>query len=135
METSTLLLTLALVAVAAIAGAVVATWLIGRRTYRAPGPTRPAADSTTPEALMAPVTQALQRVEQQLAVSERYRAEAHGQLQEQVRAMNETSQLLRSEASSLVQALRAPHTRGRWGEVQLRRVVELAGLVEHCVFT
>jgi DNA recombination protein RmuC len=135
METSTLLLTLALVAVAAIAGAVVATWLIGRRTYRAPGPTRPAADSTTPEALMAPVTQALQRVEQQLAVSERYRAEAHGQLQEQVRAMNETSQLLRSEASSLVQALRAPHTRGRWGEVQLRRVVELAGLVEHCDFT
>ncbi|MFL6070444.1 MAG: DNA recombination protein RmuC [Actinomycetes bacterium] len=85
--------------------------------------------------MIAPVTQALLRVEQQLAVSERYRAEAHGQLQEQVRTMNETSQLLRTEASSLVQALRAPQTRGRWGEVQLRRVVELAGLVEHCDFT
>jgi DNA recombination protein RmuC len=136
MDTSTLFFTLALVLVAANAGAVFATWLIGRRPYGAHSPTRqPAESSPSPEVLMAPVTQALQRVEQQLAVSERYRAEAHGQLQEQVRAMNETSQLLRTEASSLVQALRAPQTRGRWGEVQLRRVVELAGLVEHCDFT
>jgi DNA recombination protein RmuC len=87
------------------------------------------------DALIAPVAAALSRVEQQLAATERHRAEAHGQLQEQVRSMNESSQLLRSEAASLVQALRAPQTRGRWGEVQLRRVVELAGLVEHCDFT
>jgi DNA recombination protein RmuC len=121
--------------VAALVGAISAIWLIGRRPYGAHSTVRQSAESASPESLMAPVTQALQRVEQQLAISERYRAEAHGQLQEQVRAMNETSQLLRTEASSLVQALRAPQTRGRWGEVQLRRVVELAGLVEHCDFT
>ena len=135
MDSSSLLLLLLLVLVAAAAGASIGTWLIGRRTHAADSPQRPSSDSPSPESLMAPVTMALQRVEQQLAVSERYRAEAHGQLQEQVRTMNETSQLLRTEASSLVQALRAPQTRGRWGEVQLRRVVELAGLVEHCDFT
>ena len=132
METSPVFLTLLLVLLALAAGAGASAWFIRRHlTPRQP----PDQISPSPDALMAPVTMALQRVEQQLASSERYRAEAHGQLQEQVRTMNETSQLLRSEASSLVQALRAPQTRGRWGELQLRRVVELAGLVEHCDFT
>jgi DNA recombination protein RmuC len=134
MNISTLLLVIVLVLVAGIAGAVAATWLLGRRAATATPAHRAGADASLPDAV-AQVTSALARVEHQLATSERHRAEAHGQLHEQVRAMHETSQLLRTEASSLVQALRAPQTRGRWGEVQLRRIVELAGLVEHCDFT
>ncbi len=108
-------------------------------TWRlAPIPLRGAHSPTTAdsaEQLLRPVNEALDRVERQLAESERHRLQSHGQIQEQVRAMSDTSQLLRSETSSLVQALRAPQTRGRWGEVQLRRVVELAGMVEHCDFS
>ena len=141
MDGTTLIAVIVLVLVAGIAGAVVATWLLGRRlptsqTQRhSPGAHASDPGLEAAQALVAPVTAALQRVEQQLAAGERHRAEAHGQLHEQVRAMHETSQLLRTEASSLVQALRAPQTRGRWGEMQLRRVVELAGLVDHCDFT
>jgi DNA recombination protein RmuC len=133
MTTTEVLLTAVLLLFALGAGAAASAWLLGRHTPTArSGQLDQAAD---PAALITPVTVALQRVEQQLAASERHRAEAHGQLHEQVRAMNETSHLLRTEASSLVQALRAPQTRGQWGEMQLRRVVELAGLVEHCDFT
>ncbi|HEX5016387.1 MAG TPA: DNA recombination protein RmuC [Actinomycetes bacterium] len=140
MDISSVVVFVGLVLLAAIAGAGGATWLIGRRAQpagRRGGSDHHASMTTSSDAdpVLAPVTAALQRVEQQLAITERHRAEAHGQLQEQVRAMNEASQLLRGEASLLVQALRAPHTRGRWGELQLRRVVELAGLVEHCDFT
>ena len=137
MDTTSLLLVLLLVLGAGLAGAVTATWLLGRRQAATPRPGAHSPDggASAANALIGPVTEALHRVEQQLAAGERHRAEAHGQLHEQVRAMHETSQLLRTEASSLVQALRAPQTRGRWGEMQLRRVVELAGLVEHCDFT
>ncbi len=93
------------------------------------------ADAVPADQLLRPVNEALGRVERQLAETERHRLQSHGQIQEQVRAMSATSQLLRTETSSLVQALRAPQTRGRWGEMQLRRVVELAGLVEHCDFS
>jgi DNA recombination protein RmuC len=137
MDMTTLLLVTVVVVAATLAGAIFATWLLNRRSapgQHAGGQSSAALPAPT-ETLIAPLTAALQRVEQQLVASERHRAEAHGQLHEQVRAMNETSQLLRVEASSLVQALRAPQTRGRWGEMQLRRVVELAGLVEHCDFT
>jgi DNA recombination protein RmuC len=121
-------------AVLLVAGGVGLGYWTRSRTPAGPTTTARSTDAAA-DALLAPVAAALSRVEQQLAATERHRAEAHGQLQEQVRAMNESSQLLRSEASTLVQALRAPQTRGRWGEVQLRRVVELAGLVEHCDFT
>jgi DNA recombination protein RmuC len=106
--------------------------------HLAPIPRRGAHSPASPdsaEQLLRPVNEALDRVERQLAESERHRLQSHGQIQEQVRAMSDTSQLLRTETSSLVQALRAPQTRGRWGEVQLRRVVELAGMVEHCDFS
>jgi len=84
--------------------------------------------------LVKPLTEQLGRVEAQLAAVERTRTEAYAELREQVRGMSQTSEQLRLETSQLVAALRAPQVRGRWGEMQLRRVVEAAGMVEHCDF-
>jgi DNA recombination protein RmuC len=84
--------------------------------------------------LVRPLTEQLGRVEAQLAAVEHTRTEAYAELREQVRSMSQTSEQLRLETSQLVAALRAPHVRGRWGEMQLRRVVEAAGMVEHCDF-
>jgi DNA recombination protein RmuC len=80
------------------------------------------------------VHESLDHLHRVLAGIERDRATAHGELREQVGTVGQTSALLRQETAALVTALRTPHVRGRWGEVQLRRVVEVAGLVEHCDF-
>jgi DNA recombination protein RmuC len=85
-------------------------------------------------ALLAPASDALVRVEQRLREVERERAGAYAGLYEQVAALHRTSTDLGSQTRSLVNALRAPQVRGRWGEVQLQRIVELAGMVEHCDF-
>ncbi len=85
-------------------------------------------------ALLAPASDALVRVEQRLREVERDRAGAYAGLYEQVAALHRTSADLGSQTRSLVNALRAPMVRGRWGEVQLQRIVELAGMVEHCDF-
>jgi DNA recombination protein RmuC len=85
--------------------------------------------------LVAPVREALGRFEVHVGALERTRASAYAELREQIRSMGEGQALLRTEASNLVRALRAPQVRGRWGEVQLKRVVELAGMAEHCDFT
>ena len=66
---------------------------------------------------------------------ERERQSAYVGLREQVEAMRSSSELLQHETKSLVNALRAPQVRGRWGELQLERVVQLAGMVEHCDFS
>jgi DNA recombination protein RmuC len=85
--------------------------------------------------LVAPIRESLAKVEEQVNDVERRRVEAYATLRQQVLHMHETSEQLRIETSQLVTALRAPQVRGRWGEHQLRRIVEVAGMVEHCDFT
>jgi DNA recombination protein RmuC len=86
-------------------------------------------------ALLDPMAAALQRVEGQLREVERERQSAYLGLREQVGAMRASSEQLQHETKALVNALRAPQVRGRWGELQLERVVQLAGMVEHCDFS
>lgn len=86
-------------------------------------------------ALVEPLARTLGEVKVEMTTAERSRAQAHGALAEQVRAMQTSSEALRSETSQLVTALRAPQVRGRWGELQLRRVVEAAGMIAHVDFT
>jgi DNA recombination protein RmuC len=83
---------------------------------------------------VAPLHEALRRYEIRVAELERERVDAYAELREQVRTMSTVSGELRTETKQLVAALRAPQVRGRWGEHQLRRIVEAAGLLEHCDF-
>jgi DNA recombination protein RmuC len=84
--------------------------------------------------LVAPLTASLEKVEHQVAAIERERVDSYASLREQVRHANTSSEQLRAQTQQLVTALRAPQVRGRWGEHQLKRIVEVAGLVEHCDF-
>jgi DNA recombination protein RmuC len=86
------------------------------------------------DALVSPLTDALRRVEEEIAGIERARQQAYAGLSVQVRSLTETQERLRTETAHLASALRSPQVRGRWGEVQLRRVVELAGMAPHCDF-
>ncbi|HTZ42417.1 MAG TPA: DNA recombination protein RmuC [Jatrophihabitans sp.] len=85
-------------------------------------------------ALVGPLHEALERVQAQLRVSERDRLAASATLDEHLAAMRVSAEGLRTETSQLVNALRAPQVRGRWGELQLERAVEAAGMVEHVDF-
>jgi DNA recombination protein RmuC len=84
--------------------------------------------------LVQPLSEQLTRLAGQTQALEQARAESHGQLSEQVRNLFGAQRELRQETSRLASALRRPEVRGRWGEVQLKRVVELAGMLEHCDF-
>ena len=86
------------------------------------------------EQLLSPLADQLGRYEQGLRLLELERQRAYTGLSEQVRQLSESQEKLQSETRNLVTALRSPATRGRWGEMQLRRVVEMAGMVEHCDF-
>lgn len=81
-----------------------------------------------------PLKEALGKVEQQIQLLEKSREGAYEGLKQQIRHLVDTQDKLHMETGNLVKALRAPQVRGRWGEMTLKRVVELAGMVEHCDF-
>jgi len=85
--------------------------------------------------LVEPMKEKLGKVESQIELLERERRESAGQLGEMFRQLNEGLAGLRTETGTLVGALRRPTTRGSWGEIQLRNVIEMAGMVAHCDFT
>ena len=85
-------------------------------------------------AIMEPLKSSLDRVDARIGELEKERATAYAGLQQQVESMMRTQASLQAETSHLASALRTPSSRGRWGEVQLRRVVELAGMIAHCDF-
>lgn len=87
------------------------------------------------EHLVGPLREQLHLVESQLRGLEVERARAQAELREQVAGVRRTSELLGKETASLVDALRRPQARGRWGEVQLRRCVEYAGMLDRCDFS
>jgi len=84
--------------------------------------------------LVGPLRESLGRVDARLERLERDRVAGRAELSVQLRTMVETSERLRGETTALASALRRPQTRGRWGEMQLRRVVELVGMTSHCDF-
>jgi DNA recombination protein RmuC len=120
MDAASLLLGLLLGALLATAATLGAVAVVHRR--------RPASGA------LEPVHESLDHLHRLLAGMEQARATAHGELREQMGTVGQLSAQLRQETAALVTALRTPHVRGRWGEIQLRRVVEVAGMVEHCDF-
>jgi DNA recombination protein RmuC len=86
------------------------------------------------EGMVGPVRASLEKVDEHVRALERERGTAYGALRQQMQSISETQAQLRDATGSLVTALKAPAVRGRWGEMQLRRVVELAGMLEHCDF-
>jgi len=86
------------------------------------------------EALVKPIRDALEASKNQITELEKSRSEAYGSIRTQLEAMQLSQKSLKQETQNLVNALRRPEVRGRWGEITLRRLVELAGMVEHCDF-
>jgi DNA recombination protein RmuC len=86
------------------------------------------------EQLVGPLKEQLGRVDTQLLRLDQERRESRGRLESQLRTLSESNEKLRTETGALVTALRKPNARGQWGQMQLRNVVELAGMVKHCDF-
>ena len=83
---------------------------------------------------VAPLKDSLERMDRQMSGMEKVRQEAYGAVTQHLNTLAGTQERLRLETGNLVKALRTPHVRGRWGEVQLRNVVEAAGMIAHCDF-
>jgi DNA recombination protein RmuC len=86
------------------------------------------------ENMVKPIRDALEKTERQVQLMEKARHEAYGSLSQQINSLLQTQKELQGETRNLVQALRRPEVRGQWGEITLKRLVELAGMVEHCDF-
>ena len=84
--------------------------------------------------LVEPIAQSLTGMNQQIQALEQARSQAYGTLTNQVQSLLETQKALQVETGNLVKALREPQARGRWGELQLRRVLELSGMLDYCDF-
>jgi DNA recombination protein RmuC len=92
------------------------------------------ASQSLVDVMVKPIADSLEKVDGKLESLEKARHQAHGQLSEHLKTVTAGQDQLRRETASLVTALRAPATRGRWGELQLKRVCEMAGMIEHCDF-
>jgi DNA recombination protein RmuC len=86
------------------------------------------------ENLVKPISDALEKTEKQVRKMEADRQQAHGALSKHLETIAESHRTLQGETRNLVQALRRPEVRGQWGELTLKRLAELAGMVEHCDF-
>ncbi len=86
------------------------------------------------ETLLQPIQSALKQTEEQIQSIEKDRKESFGSLSQHLKIINESQSDLRLETQNLVQALRRPEVRGQWGELTLKRIAELAGMVDHCDF-
>ena len=133
MDTMTLLVMVLALATGLALGVLIGSGLL-RRQHLSVTDQLGAATTATAQAV-APVRDSLNRFDARLRELEASRVEWHAQLREQVESVRVTSESLRRETASLSTALRKPQVRGRWGEMHLRRAVEMAGLLDRCDFS